>query len=388
MPRPPRIHVEGALHLVSSRALPGLQLFRDEQDYAAYLELLKGYQAQYGFILSAFVLLPDRLSLCIELTNDATISEIMHALNSRHTKRYNKRYGHAGHLFQERFKSALMEKEAALLPAAAYLRRLPVEAGIVSEASAWRWSSLSAAIGAAEMTPEAWRMFDQQVCRGVVGSESFAELVRQRREAARPAARGTSSPERIVPARSTARPRWHVPSMSVAASVTVACCIIVAAAVYGRSAAARMARKLSNEQTVFVMVAPQGSAAVGNDSQAALASFAAAPRLSGTRWTIQVKPVNAAEGAIQQDALEFKSGRFTSEQMGGMGFQSSNYTLSSQNSTVVWETMQTNADREVVCWRGEINGSTMRGVVTRQRPGETPVEFSFIGTSPSGKDET
>ena len=90
MPRPLRIHIDGALHYVTARAIAPLVLFKDEKDYAVYLELLEEYRRKFGFKLYAYVLFPDHLNLCLEPTNGTTISSIMHAdrkstrLNSSH----------------------------------------------------------------------------------------------------------------------------------------------------------------------------------------------------------------------------------------------------------------------------------------------------------------
>ena len=65
MPRPPRIHLEGALYYVVSKAIEGTPLFKDSQDYTIYLELLSGYRNQFAFKPFAFFLLPDALQLCL-----------------------------------------------------------------------------------------------------------------------------------------------------------------------------------------------------------------------------------------------------------------------------------------------------------------------------------
>src|SRR3989338_3921198 len=150
MPRPIRVHVEGALYYISCRAIEKTALFKDQADYEAYLQLLETYRSQFGFKLFAYALLPDQLHLCLELTNKATISTVMHAINSRYTKYYGKRYGHAGHLFQERFKATLMEKTPALLRLTGYLHTLPLRLGMVRELQAYRWSSSLHYLTAAE----------------------------------------------------------------------------------------------------------------------------------------------------------------------------------------------------------------------------------------------
>ena len=141
MPRPHRIHLEGALNYVTSRALEGFTLFKDDRDYQTYLELVTEYRQRFGFKLFAYVLLPDHLHLCVEATNGTTISAIMHALNSRYTKYYNKRYGHAGHVFEGRFRLTLIEKASSLLQVTGYLHTHPRRSGLGMDVSGYRWSS-------------------------------------------------------------------------------------------------------------------------------------------------------------------------------------------------------------------------------------------------------
>jgi REP element-mobilizing transposase RayT len=47
----------------------------------------------------------------------------------------------AGHLFQERFNSILVEKESYLLRLSRYIALNPVEAGMVARPEEYRWSS-------------------------------------------------------------------------------------------------------------------------------------------------------------------------------------------------------------------------------------------------------
>ncbi|VEH85464.1 Transposase and inactivated derivatives (plasmid) [Legionella adelaidensis] len=54
------------------------------------------------------------------------------------------------HVFQGRFKSILVEKDAYLLELARYIILNPVRAFLVESASEWRWSSYLAQIGAAQ----------------------------------------------------------------------------------------------------------------------------------------------------------------------------------------------------------------------------------------------
>jgi REP element-mobilizing transposase RayT len=117
--------LEGAIYYVTSKGLQGQPIFKDKQDYKMYIDLLTKYKSQHKFRLYSYCLLPDRLQLLIETGDDATISEIMHDLNSLYTKYFNGRYSQKGHLFESRFRSVLVEKAQYLLEMTRHIHRSP-----------------------------------------------------------------------------------------------------------------------------------------------------------------------------------------------------------------------------------------------------------------------
>ena len=64
------------------------------------------------------------------------------------------------------------------------------------------------------------------------------------------------------------------------------------------------------------------------------------------------------------------------------GYPASNYSLTlGGDGRAVWETMQTKEGEGVVFWRGEVDGATMRGVLSKH-PTEGPSEdYSVSGHS-------
>jgi hypothetical protein len=111
-------------------------------------------------------------------------------------------------------------------------------------------------------------------------------------------------------------------------------------------------------------------------------------QISGTRWTIELTPLSGAEKAKpQKDTVRFEGGQVSSERFAKAGYPQTNYTLSVGGDGVpVWETMQTKEGEGVLFWRGEVHGSTVRGVVSKH-PVEGPAEdFSFTGREASGKN--
>ena len=420
MPRPPRIHVEGALYYVTSRALEPNALFRDRSDYETYLDLLKGYQEQFGFKLFAYVLLPDQLHLCLELTGPTTISAIMHALTSRYTKYVNKRYGHAGHLFQERFKSTLLEKGLWLLRLTGYLHTLPQRCGKgpgiryplkgyldcnkvsdtgrlggevreVLEHLSRQYPNMSYEQYVASIPLSEWEAVSGELHHPVVGSPAFVALAQNR---AQQAAHRSIEPAQPAPQPSGPR-RATRPVLT--GSLAVAFASLCVTVLYARNVSAlrQTVQVLAQERTLASVSAEQqphssepASATTATAATATLANLTRPSNLAGTTWHVQIKPMYAGgETQIQSDELRFDGGKVVSSVLAAQGFSGSNYSLSVQpTGAVQWETMQTGPNNEVICWRGEWDGKTMRGVLTRQVPGQVASNFAFIGTEPQRRD--
>jgi REP element-mobilizing transposase RayT len=75
------------------------------------------------------------------------LGEFMKGLLQRYTQWHNRRHARSGHLWEDRFKSVIVEDGVAARTMAAYIDLNPVRAGIVEEPAAYRWSSYGEAIG-------------------------------------------------------------------------------------------------------------------------------------------------------------------------------------------------------------------------------------------------
>jgi hypothetical protein len=86
-------------------------------------------------------------------TPDANLSQGMRHLNGVYTQYINRTHRRVGHLFQDRFKGILVQKEAYLLGLARYIVLNPVRAGMVADPKDWVWSSYRGTVGL-ERRPE------------------------------------------------------------------------------------------------------------------------------------------------------------------------------------------------------------------------------------------
>ena len=83
-------------------------------------------------------------------TPDANLSKGMRQLNGVFTQSINRKYHRVGHLFQGRYKSILVDKDAYLLQLCRYIVLNPVRAKIVDAPGDWLWSSWHCMVGKQE----------------------------------------------------------------------------------------------------------------------------------------------------------------------------------------------------------------------------------------------
>ncbi|MGL4399333.1 MAG: transposase, partial [Luteolibacter sp.] len=75
------------------------------------------------------------------------LSEFMKSLLERFTKWFNRKHSRSGPLWEDRFKSVIVESGVAARTMAAYIDLNPVRAGMVKDPADYRWSSYGEAVG-------------------------------------------------------------------------------------------------------------------------------------------------------------------------------------------------------------------------------------------------
>lgn len=146
MARPLRIEFPGAVYHITSRGNNRKDIFEDEQDREAFLEILYGVNVRYHWLCHAYCLMDNHYHLLIE-TLDGNLSIGMRQLNGVYTQWFNKIHGRVGHLFQGRFKGIVVQKESHLLEASRYIVLNPIRAKLVKSPYQWKWSSYAATAG-------------------------------------------------------------------------------------------------------------------------------------------------------------------------------------------------------------------------------------------------
>ena len=142
MPRRPRKEIdqkEAIYHLVC-RGNNQRRIFLSSRDYKKFLKILMETKNKFPFFLYAYSLIPNHYHLEIE-TIDVSISKIMHFINNRYVKYFNRRYKRSGHLFENRFYCSLIDNESYFWQVARYIDLNAVKAGLVKNPKDYQWSS-------------------------------------------------------------------------------------------------------------------------------------------------------------------------------------------------------------------------------------------------------
>ena len=138
MPRVARRDLPDGMFHVTGRGVAREAVFRDGIDYADFERQLLKVRDEFEWTLHAYCLLPNHYHLIVE-TSRSDLSSGMQRLNGRYAQRFNQRYDRVGHVFQNRFKSYVIDSEEHYERAVAYVLANPVEAGLCKRSEDWPW---------------------------------------------------------------------------------------------------------------------------------------------------------------------------------------------------------------------------------------------------------
>jgi putative transposase len=141
MPRIARITAENCCYHIITRGNQRQTVFNEASDYKKYLKLLTRYKNKYKFKLYAFCLMPNHVHLLADISQPDVLNKMMRGLNLSYTLYFNFKYEKVGHLWQDRFKSKIIERDAYLLGCINYIETNPIRASLVSDMNKYPWSS-------------------------------------------------------------------------------------------------------------------------------------------------------------------------------------------------------------------------------------------------------
>ena len=135
MPRQARLIIKDACYHIITRGNQKQDIFKERDDYYAYLGLLSKYKKRFDSKIYNFCLMSNHLHLVIE---SSMLNKFMHGVNLSYAQHFKYKYKTIGHFWQDRYKSFAILKDNYILSCIEYN---PVRAKIVSSPMDYPWSS-------------------------------------------------------------------------------------------------------------------------------------------------------------------------------------------------------------------------------------------------------
>jgi len=139
MSRKPRIHYEGALYHVIVRGNNRAYIFKSGENKEEYKKIVSKYKKRYRFKLYAYCIMDNHVHMLIEV-GDVPLSKIMQGIQQVFTQRYNRKNRSTGHVFEQRYKSYLCDRDAYLLSLIRYIHQNPVRSKLTDGIN-YQWNS-------------------------------------------------------------------------------------------------------------------------------------------------------------------------------------------------------------------------------------------------------
>lgn len=146
-----KVYLENSYYHVYSRGHNKQVIFRDEQDYAVFLNLFKRYLSQkpvkdkknreyphyYGELgLLAFCLMPTHIHALVYQNSPEVMTKLFQSLMTTYGMYFNKKYKQRGPVFESRFRASLISTDTYLQHITRYIHLNP------KNYRQWKYSSL------------------------------------------------------------------------------------------------------------------------------------------------------------------------------------------------------------------------------------------------------
>ncbi len=132
---------DGCYAHVFSRSIEKRTIFKDDEDFKYFLNLLMQEKLKNKFHIFHYCLMHTHFHLAVGINTLSAFSRGLQQVKWKYTRKFNERNMRWGPLWRERFKSMLIEDERYLLACGHYIEENPVKAGMVGERKNWEYSS-------------------------------------------------------------------------------------------------------------------------------------------------------------------------------------------------------------------------------------------------------
>lgn len=140
MVRQARKKSKTGIYHVMLRGINHQMILEDEEDSQKFLEILRNYQGISDYKIYAYCLMGNHIHLLMK-EGEEDIGSVFKRIGVSYVYWYNWKYERRGHLFQDRFKSEVVENDEYFQVVIRYIHQNPLKAGMVDDIKDYKWSS-------------------------------------------------------------------------------------------------------------------------------------------------------------------------------------------------------------------------------------------------------
>ncbi|KAB3529821.1 transposase [Alkaliphilus serpentinus] len=139
MPRLARVKSNTGIYHIMVRGVNKQDIFKDDEDRERFLDTLLRFKKETMFNLYAYCLMNNHLHLLLK-EDEVNISDIIKKISTSYVYYFNSKYERVGHLFQDRYKSEVVEDDKYFYSVIRYIHQNPIKARIANIED-FKWSS-------------------------------------------------------------------------------------------------------------------------------------------------------------------------------------------------------------------------------------------------------
>lgn len=132
---------DGCYAHVFSRAIEKRYIFREDQDFKRFKEILLESKARFHYRIHHYCLMNTHFHVAVSMDEAKKFSEGLKWVKWSYARYFNLKRKRFGPLWRDRFKSLVIEDEGYLQACGRYIEGNPVEAGMVKRCEDWEYSS-------------------------------------------------------------------------------------------------------------------------------------------------------------------------------------------------------------------------------------------------------
>ncbi len=174
MPRTARKRSDTGTYHVMLRGINRQTIFEDNEDYEKFLQRLRVYREECGYEIYAYCLMSNHVHLLMK-EGAEYLGKIFRRIGASYVYWYNWKYSRTGHLFQDRYKSEVVENDRYFLTVLRYIHQNPIKARMADDIGEYPWSSYNEYIGQADIcaTHFALSIFSDDIKTAIEQFSSF-----------------------------------------------------------------------------------------------------------------------------------------------------------------------------------------------------------------------